>query len=96
MIARFEQTLTVQEHPQFVIDDIKSNLTVMRAKRSRLSSQEGTDFSGILSSADAKKFEELIADVKKEVRNRQVIGAMLASATKIADIAISIAGKLAK
>jgi hypothetical protein len=96
IIATHERTLTVPGLPQSVIDDIKSDLAVKRAKRARLSSQEGTNFSGILTSAEAHKFEELIADVKKEVHRRQVIGAMLASATKIADIALNIAAKLAK
>lgn len=96
MIATRERALTVPGLPQSVIDDIKGDLAVNRARRARLSSQEGTDFSGILTSTEARKFEELIADVKREVRSRQVIGAMLASATKIADIALSIAAKLAK
>ena len=95
MIATYERTLTVPGLPPSVINDIKGDLTVKRAKRARLSSQIGTNFSGILTSAEAKKFEELIADVKQEVHRRQVIGAMLASATKIADIALSIAAKLA-
>jgi len=95
LIEAHESTLAVEGLSQSVIDAVKGDLIAKRAKRARLAGEAGSDFGGIVTASEVKRFEALLAEVQQELKTRKTAGALLASATKIADIALTVAAKFA-
>ncbi len=76
-------------------DAVRADKVKTLARRARRRASLGTDFAGILNSNEVKKIVELVVKAKKEVKMKKFAADFLDSAVKIADLALSIAGKIA-
>jgi len=94
-IETHEMSLSVVGLPKSVRDEIRADLMAKRARRARLRAQEATDFGGIQSKSKATELDALVKAVKRDTAKKQLAQAFLTSVVKIADVAITIAGKIA-
>lgn len=95
VIEAHELTLTVPGLSSSAREAIRADRFAKLARRARLRAQEGTDFGAILTSREVEKIVDLVKKARREVRTKQRAAAFLESAVKIADVALTIAGKLA-
>lgn len=95
VIDAHEKTLAVPGLPKSVRDALKADLIRKRSRRTRLQNLAATDFDGILTAEDVRELEELVAAAREEVAKKKFAAELLSSVMKAADLALSLAGKLA-
>lgn len=74
---------------------LKADLLRWRTRRARLLSRDATDFGGILRDGEVDQIVELVKRAKQEVRRKKLAAAFVNSAFRIADLALTLAGKFA-
>jgi DNA uptake protein ComE-like DNA-binding protein len=75
------------------LDDL---LNVNQAELARLQSLDATDFSGLLPPEEFEEIAKLLEAAKREVQQKRRVAQALAIAVQAADVALTVAGKLAK
>jgi hypothetical protein len=95
VIEAHDLSLTVPGLSSAAREAIRADRVAKLARRARLRAQEGTDFGGILTAREAGKIVDVAEKARKEVRTKKRAAAFLESTVKIADLALTIAGKLA-
>jgi hypothetical protein len=94
-IKSHETSLSVPGLPSAIRRSIRSDLTALKARRVRLNARLGSDFGGVLTAAQIRRMDALVKKVKQDTAQKKAASAFLEGAEKIADLSLTIAGKLA-
>ena len=94
-IERAEAALSISGLEKSTRDILRARVRNLRAQRVRLNAQLGTDFAGLLTATKAREIEKLLARAKQEVKRKQKAAEAVETAMDMAEIAITIGGKLA-
>lgn len=95
VISAHESTLALAGLSSDTREALRAQLVASRARRSRLRSQDATDFDGLLSAEEVEALEGLVERARDEARERAVAAAWLDVAYDMADLALTVAGRLA-
>jgi hypothetical protein len=77
-------------------DRLDELLDTNQAELARLQNLDATDFSGLLPPEEFQQIAELLEAAKKEVQEKRKVAQALSIAVQAADLALTVAGKLAK
>ena len=94
VIRAHECTLGVPGLPHSAREAVRADLIRKKARKTRLFNQEATDFGGILTGAEVERIVELTVRAEKEVEQREFAAEFLDLTFRIADLALSLAGRL--
>ena len=94
VIQAHEITLDVPGLPRSAREVVRSDLIRKKARRTRLFNQGATDFGGILTLSEVERIVELTTRAEKEVERKEFAAEFLDLTFKIADLALSLAGRL--
>lgn len=89
VILAFPAGLTASEK-----SDLRNSLKSKTSQLALLRVKRGTDFRGLLNTKEIKRIGKLIEEAKKEVEKKKKAAALATAALKVADVALTILGKL--
>ncbi len=94
-VKDLSNSLAIPGLPRSPRDSLRKMRVSKNARLARLSAKKATDFTGVLTKTHAEKLDKLVKAVKKDTAAKQFASAFLEGVVKIADLALTIAGKLA-
>lgn len=93
-IDSLSSALTITSLSSSTKNTLRARRRSLRAKRGRLNAKLATDFSGVLNATEAKQLAKLLRNARAAVARRKKAAQTLEAAMGIADLAITIAGKV--
>jgi hypothetical protein len=93
VVRAHQTTLEVPGLPRATRDVVRSDLIRKKARRTRLMNLEATDFGGVLTQAEVGRILEIAEKAEREVAGKEFAAELLDLTFRVADLALSLAGR---
>ena len=94
MVKQLESALATSGLPRSARAELQALKRKKRAQLVRLLTRESMDFGGILTSTQVERIKEVLKRAKQDVARKKKAAAFLATVIEVADISLSIVGKV--
>ena len=94
MVKQLESALATPGLPGSARAELQALKRKKRAQLVRLLARESMDFGGILTATQVERIKEVLKRAKQDVARKKKAAAFLATVIEVADISLSIVGKV--